>query len=775
MSRDFSTVVDDFAPERSTTRSPGLHFDVKRFISLRLLSVIIIGSLLCVPFAVVGWFAAPDVYTASAVIQFRSVVAGILDSGRSGGPTVNYGTFVGTELARLKGHEVLGEVLKIPEVQQLKEVAAAEDKFAYINGTLSTSVVRNSELVNVYCTMKSRSEALLVLSHVIDIYHKIAIEEASGADTDQLAVLNKAIDVRTAELDVLRRQIQETEGALGPMMGGTPEESKEAEQYRDKWLTAQERVSAAENQVADIEENIARLEMLQQQAATQTNTPIYEFDIEARVKSDPRVTATLSELNAYENRVRSMKQSHREGHPALTAAQRELDTVRASVAEKEAIARQDALNTTRGQLNLRLDTAKRAVEDEKASLVDYKERYDAFVKRQQDNLELVSEERARVLMMKERAEGNRQFIAGLEAQVRKMQLDQNAPARVRIASTPYAPPGKDRKAKLVLAAMGVIAAFGLGLLYGVARELLDQQVRTRQDVARISDLPTIASIPHLNEDRFLGGVDCAMLMAQHPNSTVADEYRRILARILFPEDNAAEISSLLVVSASTKEGKTSIAANLAVALEQANRRVLLIDLSSQKPDIERKFGLTPGPGLSELLQNKESREDLIRRTAFENLGIVGPGTDANGLAGRLASREMMDFMEWADEHFDHIIVDTPPLLLMSDAKLLAPAMDGVLFVVGVGTSTLGMVSRCLRDMEQLRANVIGIALNGIRSLRGGYLKKNQSLFYAYTDRDASEEIEAVEGVIPDINVLDEEAPEPVEAEVVLLPFDEKEQ
>lgn len=774
MSRDFSTVVDDFAPERPTTRTPGLHFDVKRFISLRLLSVIIIGSLLCIPFAVVGWFAAPDVYTASAVIQFSSVDTVILDSGRSGRQTVNYGTFVGTELARLQGHEVLGEVLKIEDVQQLKEVAAAEDKLAYLSGTLSTSRVRNSELVNVYCTMKSRKDALLVLGHVIKIYHDIAIAEASGADTDQLAILSSAIEIRNRELDMLRRQIQETEGALGPMMGGSPGKSNEAEQFLDKMLPAEERVSVAENIVADLEEDIVRLDALQQQAATQPNTPIFEFNVESRVKIDPKVTATLAELNAYENRVRSMKQSHREGHPALTAAQRELETVRASIAEKEALARQDALNTTRGQLNLELEKAKRAVEDEQASHLAYKDRYDAFVASQEDNLEIVSQEQARVQMLKERAEGNRQFITGLEAQERKMQLDQNAPPRVRIASDPYAPFGKDRKAKLVLAALGVIGAFGLGLLYGVARELLDQQVRTRHDLARISDLPTIASIPHLNEDRFLGGVDCAMLMAQHPNSTVADEYRRILARILFPEDNAAEISSLLVVSASTKEGKTSIAANLAVALEQANRRVLLIDLSSQKPDIEKKFGLTPGPGLSELLQSKESREDLIRRTAFENLGIVGPGTDANGLAGRLASREMMDFMEWADEHFDHIIVDTPPLLLMSDAKLLAPAMDGVLFVVGVGTSTLGMVSRCLRDMEQLRANVIGIALNGIRSLRGGYLKKNQSLFYAYTERDAEVE-EEVEGTIPEINVLEEEVQEPVDAEVVLLPFDEKEQ
>jgi len=567
-----------------------------------------------------------------------------------------------------------------------------------------------------------------------------------------------------------RKRIQELEGALGFIGGGDPENSKEAEQYRDKYLLAQERVTGAENRVADMEDTLRRIEALRARHLQNKGAPIYEFEIEANVVRDPRVSSAMGELNARESRVNLLSQSHKPGHPELAAAERELASIRANVAQREQTARLDALNTIAGRFELELENAKRGLEDENVNLASVKERYDTYVKQQQDNQEMASSERARLQMLKEQADANRQFIAGLEGQVRKIQLDEQAPARVSVASQAYAPPSKDRKMKYALAGMGLMAALGVGLAIGVARELLDKQIRSRQDLARISDLPTIASIPHLSEDRLLGDVDCALLMAQHPNSIIADEYRRILARILYPEDNAAEIGSLMIVSASTKEGKTSVATNLAVALEQANRRVLLIDLSSQKPDVERIFGLQPAMGLSELLDDEHAREDLIRRTAFENLGIIGPGRDADALAGRLASREMMDFLEWADERFDHIIVDTPPLLLMSDAKLLAPAMDGVLFVVGVGTSTLGMVCRCLHDLEQLRANVIGVVINGIRSMRGGYLRKNQNLYYAYTERAAGA---AAEGTIPEINVLDEEAPEPLEAEVVLLPYDDR--
>ena len=125
-------------------------------------------------------------------------------------------------------------------------------------------------------------------------------------------------------------------------------------------------------------------------------------------------------------------------------------------------------------------------------------------------------------------------------------------------------------------------------------------------------------------------------------------------------------------------------------------------------------------------------------------------------------------LEQMRSEYDFVVIDTPPLLLMSDAKLIAPAIDGVIFVVGVGLSSLGMVSRGMRELELLRANTIGVVLNGIRSLRGGYLKQNQKLFYAYANQNVPRVRPAA---MPEINILDEDIPESMDAEVVLLPFD----
>ncbi|MCF6286484.1 MAG: AAA family ATPase, partial [Candidatus Hydrogenedentes bacterium] len=710
MSRDFSTVADDFDSDRPRvqTKTPGLHFSIKNFVSLRLFSVVLISAALSLPLAVAGWFIVPDVYTASAVIQFGSVVDRILDQRAGNAATISYAQFVGTELAKITGSIVLSPVLEREEVRELPSVQAKLDKLAFIQGTIRTAKFRNSELVTVSCTMKSRAEALIVLENVMDVYQGQVSQYALDLDNHRVETLNDEIEKTRFELDALRTLIQKLEGKLGAMVGGRPEDSTEAEQYRNEWLKAEERVTQARNGVANAEESDQRIRALQDNHTQNRGAPIYQYGVEEQVIRDPRIVSFQSELDAQESRVSSLEETHKDTHPALEAARRKLESVQRNAEIKKQMARSDVLKTLSSQAALALELAKRVLADEELNLEKNKQHYDDYVDKQESNLTLASKERANIQQLQEKADVKAAFLAQLDAQVQQIQLDEQAPARVRIASPPNAPQSKDRRMKVIMAIVGLMMALGLGMGYGVVRELLDQQIRTRQDMARRSELPTIASIPHLSEDSHLADADCAMLMVQHPNSTVADEYRRILARMLFPEDNAAEVSSLLVVSASTQEGKTSIAANLAIALEQASRRVLLLDLSSQKPDIERVFGLEPAAGLSELLQDEQAREDLVRRTAFENLGIVGPGMDASELASRLASRAMMDFMEWADEHFDHIIVDTPPLLLMSDAKLLAPAVDGVLFVVGAGIPTLGMVSRCLSDLEQLRANIIGI-------------------------------------------------------------------
>ncbi|MEX2016718.1 MAG: CpsD/CapB family tyrosine-protein kinase, partial [Candidatus Hydrogenedentales bacterium] len=160
-------------------------------------------------------------------------------------------------------------------------------------------------------------------------------------------------------------------------------------------------------------------------------------------------------------------------------------------------------------------------------------------------------------------------------------------------------------------------------------------------------------------------------------------------------------------------------------------RVLLVDCCHRDPQAAKSFGAQNEAGLAEVLSGEVDLMMALQDTEFENLKVIGPGADVSELKGKMAAREMMHFLETAEKHFDHIIIDTPPALLMSDAKLLAPIVDAVIVAVGSRSSSLGMVRRCLSELQRDSANIIGLVLSGVRHTRGGYFAKNLSLFYGY--------------------------------------------
>jgi hypothetical protein len=115
-----------------------------------------------------------------------------------------------------------------------------------------------------------------------------------------------------------------------------------------------------------------------------------------------------------------------------------------------------------------------------------------------------------------------------------------------------------------------------------------------------------------------------LVLADYPDSTTADELRRILVRIVYPSESAVEVHTFLITSATKGDGKTTLACNLAIGLAQANRRVLLVDVSMRAPRVEAQFGLEPGPGLGEILCSHVMPSQVYRPTEFPNLFVLGP-------------------------------------------------------------------------------------------------------------------------------------------------------
>jgi capsular exopolysaccharide synthesis family protein len=238
---------------------------------------------------------------------------------------------------------------------------------------------------------------------------------------------------------------------------------------------------------------------------------------------------------------------------------------------------------------------------------------------------------------------------------------------------------------------------------------------------------------------------------QEPLSAVADAYRHVLARLLYNDAEHGKIKSIAFVSAMRGDGKSTLTTNVGIALAHTGRSVLLIDASYRRPTLEIDLGLERGVGIVEVLEEQVSLKEAIRSTSTTDLHILGPGLDADRLAGKLASRRVAVLLDYASQKFDYVIVDTPPWLIMADTKLITPLVDGVFLVVGTRASNLGMARRCLRELEEVKAKVIGIVLNGVRPTFGGYMETNRKMYYAYGDDGASRS----EGNVPAVSSVPE--------------------
>ncbi|WP_288222120.1 CpsD/CapB family tyrosine-protein kinase [uncultured Clostridium sp.] len=170
---------------------------------------------------------------------------------------------------------------------------------------------------------------------------------------------------------------------------------------------------------------------------------------------------------------------------------------------------------------------------------------------------------------------------------------------------------------------------------------------------------------------------------------------------------------IVVTSSNLGEGKTFIASNLALILSRGNKRVILIDCNFRKPNIHKKFKLSNTLGLSEILAG-EGDINLLIRKYNDNLDIITSGHTLPNPAEVLESEKMDSFIEVLRGEYDYIIFDTPPILFVSDAQILATKVDGTILVAKCGKTNKNEIKESYTMLKNINVNIIGTVLNGVK-------------------------------------------------------------
>ena len=273
--------------------------------------------------------------------------------------------------------------------------------------------------------------------------------------------------------------------------------------------------------------------------------------------------------------------------------------------------------------------------------------------------------------------------------------------------------------------LGVAFAMAIGL----SLELMDKSIRTTQDITRHLDVPILGAIPHADDEEVaIKQIETAA--NDSPRSLSAEAFRRIRTNLQFsaPADRQR---SVLITSAQPEDGTTTVATNLAIALAQSGRKVLLVDANFRRPRLQQLFKSVPATGLSNILIGQGTLAASAVSSGIKNLDVLGAGPTPPNPAELLSGEPCREFLREAIQRYEQVIIDTAPILLASDATVLAAAVDGVILVVRAKRDSRGIARRAHALLTDVRAHVFGVVLNAAQAARGGYFREQHRSFYDY--------------------------------------------
>ncbi|NQT46447.1 MAG: polysaccharide biosynthesis tyrosine autokinase [Candidatus Omnitrophica bacterium] len=293
------------------------------------------------------------------------------------------------------------------------------------------------------------------------------------------------------------------------------------------------------------------------------------------------------------------------------------------------------------------------------------------------------------------------------------------------AEVPKSPISPKKKRNIILALM-------IGLIIGTSGaffvEYLDNTIKTADDIEQFIGLPFLGYIPNTGKEAKKGiQKDIDLIAHNKPRSTITEAYRNIRTGVLFSVLDKP-IKTILVTSGLPGEGKTTVSINLATVMAQAGDKVLLVETDMRKPRFHKTFNTIVKEGLSSVLVGEAKLEDCIKATDVPNLFVLVSGLIPPNPSELLNSQKMREFLQGQKGSFDRLILDSPPILTVTDSAILANIVDGVIDVIQGGKTEAETVLRTKQKLTDARAHILGLVINNINIRREDY---NYYSYYYY--------------------------------------------
>jgi capsular exopolysaccharide synthesis family protein len=292
-------------------------------------------------------------------------------------------------------------------------------------------------------------------------------------------------------------------------------------------------------------------------------------------------------------------------------------------------------------------------------------------------------------------------------------------------ASPALKPSKPNRPKIIL--LGLILGHVLGVTFLFVKKALSKTVKTPEDILN-HNVKAISWIPRFSKKTLLNNTGHQLVFIHDPESLATEAFRTLRTRIQYALDDS-KVKTMMITSTAPQEGKSTISSNLSVSFAKSNIRTLLIDGDIRAPSIQTIFGIKGARGLAEYLSDNFSIDECTRKSVIRCLDIMVAGKIPPDPSELLSSPKMNDLIKKVRDQYDVVIVDTPPIMTVSDAEVISNYVDLSILVVSANKTELDWMRESIELLKKGSSNFYGVLLNKFDS------KSSYHSYYKYYNKD----------------------------------------
>lgn len=613
---------------------------------------------------------------------------------------------------------------KIQETEWFKsfgksKAVSIEKAIKQLKKSFAAHAQKEADYISLSMTCGNKVEAALIVNEMVDLFLDSQRVTSIGEISSKLTTLND-------QLNRIKDELADAEKALDAVRDTTNFTGFEQRQFDEPYTR---KVNDLEERQNELLLQIERYQTTIKNFDRQATGPIDE-QLRDLVERDTTVTALTRQIAALETELAGKLTKFGENHRVVQQIQEMMNQTEIKKENRKL----EIAEQTR-QANLKNAQDSLAVLQAEYEQLEIMRKKAIATKADYDLARILYERRSNI------RDDIRRRREAVESQISKLKIMATDPETPKVKFVGYAPipltVSSPRRTIYFPGGTVLGFMFGIGLAFLI--EILNDLVRTPRDVVRYLNIPLLGVVPDIAEDDQVTDTDTRHVVRQAPYSIIAESYRRLRANLKLSGSTQSS-KALFVSSCMAGDGKTSVATNLATTLVAENKKVLLIDANFWQPALHTAF---PKPdtlqenieqsdfGLSNLLMGQCDYQKAIRPTGIEGFDIIDSGPLPSNPAELLGCAKMQELVKQQKENYNYVIVDGPPVLLVSDAKVLAKIVDATLLVFNAGQTSRGAAIRTIRELKEVNVTIAGCVLFAVKAMKGGYFQEQFRSYQKY--------------------------------------------